>query len=139
MTINKIIWIDLGVDADLYDGHDVVPVAAGARFKVSELSLFLGYVLPLSEQEIHQIAGELLREVSQGFIWGEEPWSMVKTKGVCVIATMGPGTIDQRSWDIVSDRFKWVCEQHKNPGARCEIGEELDVAKLSWFSAGGQN
>lgn len=127
-------WIDIGIDASVHDGESAIPAAAGARFEAASLSEQLGYAPgEAADEDVLAMAQWLIERVNEQLQWEDEPWFEVRAKGLSVSALMGPGTVDEASWNSVLDRFVAVCALYGNHGARSEIGQRVERAMLSWF------
>jgi hypothetical protein len=132
----KIKWIEICVDADVDDGtgSGARPAAAACRFKFEDISEQMGYAKGEAQKEDALAMALLMVErVGAELEWADEPWTSVSAKGGCAIAAVGPGTVDAASWSVLLSKFEAVCRLYGSDGARSEIGEPIEKARLSWF------
>lgn len=135
-------WIDVGVDADVHDGSRPIPAAACARFSAQALARELGWGEVDMDADTALAMGKSVAEMIRGSLsWADEPWVDARMDSGVALCVMGPGVVDEASWQALCSKVGAVCSRCGHEGFRAEIGMDLKTARGRWFgpSASGFN
>lgn len=130
----KLKFVEVGVDAEVFDGERSLPGAAAARFELADLADRMGYApSEIKSEDVLAMGSLILGRLAESLTWADEPWRECKIKGSSVVAVMGPGTVDALSWAVLMEQFKQISDLYGHKGRHMALGETWERARSRWF------
>lgn len=135
-------WIDVGVDADVHDGSRPIHAAACARFSARALARELGWgEVDIDDATVLAMGRSVAETIRDGLSWADEPWVDARMESGGALCVVGPGVVDESSWQALCTHAGEIFARCGHDGFRAEIGMDLKTARGRWFgpSAPGFN